>query len=434
VEDDIAGRPGARGATLLRHLAEDAEKEALARARLASALARLLDVPAGGGFSALLEAVIQCCPAVDACGVVVREGADWALRASIGLARGPGPLDAAAAGEAPIGEAASAGRAVSVTLREDDAGALLPRATRAAVAVPLVSGHPGGDVLGVALFGSRTAGALAEEELLLVRVAAERAARALEAERLGAALARAQETAGRAGGFRDQVLAIVGHDLRNPLGAIVMSAALLQKKGGLEGWQAKTVDRVRSSALRMSRIINDLLSYTRTRLGGGIPISRRAADLGELARKMIDELRAAHPDAIVELSVEGELAGEWDPDRLEQVLSNVVSNAIDHGDAGQPVTVALSGDGAAVLVQVRNRGEMPKEALEHAFEAFHRGPELTEKKASGLGLGLYIAREIVRHHGGEIAIRCEDGVTQIDLRLPRRPEPDAAAAAAERRA
>jgi len=433
VEDEIARR-GARGATLLRHLAEDAEKEALARARLASALARLLDVPAGGGFAALLEAVIQSCPAIDACGVLARDGADWTLRASLGLARGPGPLEPAAAGEAPIGEAASARRAVSVTLGDRDASALLPPATHAAIAVPLVSGDPGGDVLGVALFGSRTAGSLGEEELLLVRVAAERAARALEAERLGAALARAREAAARAGGFHDQVLAIVGHDLRNPLGAIVMSAALLQKKGGLEGWQAKTVDRVRSSALRMSRIINDLLSYTRTRLGGGIPISRRPADLGELARKMVDELRAAHPDAIVELSAEGELVGEWDPDRLEQVLSNVVANAIDHGDAGQPVAVALSGDGAAVFVQVRNHGEMPKEALEHAFEAFHRGPELTGKKASGLGLGLYIAREIVRHHGGEIAIRCEDGATRIDLRLPRHPEPHAAAATAERRA
>jgi signal transduction histidine kinase len=212
----------------------------------------------------------------------------------------------------------------------------------------------------------------------------------------------------------------VGHDLRNPLGAIVMSAALLQKKGGLAGWQAKTVERVRSSALRMGRIIDDLLSYTRTRIGGGIPISRRAADLGEVTSKILEELRAAHPAAVVEVSADGDLTGEWDGDRLEQVVSNLVSNAIDHGLEGQPIVLALRGLGAEVEVEVVNQGEMPREVLDHAFEAFHRGPEQTGRKASGLGLGLYIAREIVRRHGGEIAICCERGATRIATRLPRR--------------
>jgi signal transduction histidine kinase len=425
VADDVPVRPGTRGATLLRHLAETAEREAAARGRLASALTRLLDTPAGGDLQPILAAVVASCPAIDACGVVAREGGGWSLLASLGLPHAPGPLAQATAADAPIAEAASSRRPAVASLRGGERSALLPPATRAVCAVPLLVARTPGEVVGVALFASRSSDGFDDDELLLARVAADRAARALETAQLAAALARAQETAGRTEGFRDQVLAIVGHDLRNPLGAIVMSAALLQKKGGLEGWQSKTVDRVRSSALRMGRIINDLLSYTRTRLGAGIPIDRRAADLGELTRKMVDELRTAHPDAVVEVSAEGDLSGAWDPDRLEQVLSNVVSNAIDHGQDGQPVAVRLVGHLDAVTIEVMNRGEMPRESLEHAFEAFHRGPEKTGKKASGLGLGLYIAREIVRHHGGEIAIRSQGGETRIELHLPRGPGPEA---------
>ena len=141
---------------------------------------------------------------------------------------------------------------------------------------------------------------------------------------------------------------------------------------------------------------------------------------GDLTRRVVDELGAAHPGSPVEVSVEGDLVGAFDPDRLEQVVSNLVSNAIDHGLEGQPIVLALRGLGAEVEVEVVNQGEMPREVLDHAFEAFHRGPEQTGRKASGLGLGLYIAREIVRRHGGEIAICCERGATRFATRLPRR--------------
>ncbi|HET9594716.1 MAG TPA: HAMP domain-containing sensor histidine kinase, partial [Anaeromyxobacteraceae bacterium] len=216
-----------------------------------------------------------------------------------------------------------------------------------------------------------------------------------------------------------QVFAIVGHDLRNPLGAVVMSAALLKQKGGLSGWQARTVDRCRASALRMGRIIDDLLSYTRTRLGGGIPVERAATDLGAVVRRMVDELAAAHPEAQVLVETEGDLSGRWDPARLEQVVSNLVSNAIDHGAEGAPVRVHAAGEQEAVHLVVANRGEMPPGVVEHAFEAFQRGPESTGRKASGLGLGLFIAREIVRRHGGDIGVTCERGDTRVEVRLPR---------------
>lgn len=250
---------------------------------------------------------------------------------------------------------------------------------------------------------------------LTARKAAEETAVRLAAERA------ARDVAEKANTYQRDLLAIVGHDLRNPLGAVTMSAALLAKRGDLAGWQAKTVSRVRSSAARMERIIADLLSYTRTRLGGGIPIDPREADLGELARKVVDELVAFHPNSPIHVEVEGDLTGVWDPARLEQVLSNVLSNAVDHGEPDARIDVVLRGAGHAVGVEVVNRGEMPPGMLEHVFEAFHRPPEKEARRGSGLGLGLYIAREIVRGHGGTIEVRSRDGETRLRLELPRRP-------------
>jgi signal transduction histidine kinase len=135
---------------------------------------------------------------------------------------------------------------------------------------------------------------------------------------------------------------------------------------------------------------------------------------------MVEELRVVHVGVRVDLRAHGDLRGEWDGARLEQVISNVVSNAIDHGEEGQPVHVSVSGDGEAVELAVENRGEMPREILDHAFEAFHRGPEQTGKKASGLGLGLFIAREIVQRHSGTIAAGSGNGCTRVVVRLPRR--------------
>jgi signal transduction histidine kinase len=360
--------------------------------RLGAGIDRLLDVPAGGGraLPALAEAVAACSPGMEIT-ILCAEGDGFSVVARGG---GRGPDDPAPSGIAPpeVGDR-----------------------------IPLHTGE--GELLGMAVFSSRGGGGLAEEDRLLARLAAERAAGILERRRLRAALARAEEAARRTSTFRDQILAIVGHDLRNPLGAIVMSAALLQKKGALSGWQAKTVDRVRASSARMGRIIDDLLSYTRTRLGTGIPISRRPADLREVTRKVVEELTAAHPSVLVEVSGEDDSAGEWDSDRLEQVVSNLVSNAIDHGEEGYPVQVFLRDEGEAVVVDVVNRGQMPQQVIEHAFEAFQRGPEQTGRKASGLGLGLFIAREIVRRHGGDISVRSEEGATRIALRLPRRGGP-----------
>jgi signal transduction histidine kinase len=303
-----------------------------------------------------------------------------------------------------------------------DPGVPFPAGARAGAAAPVVAGP----VRGALLVGVRD-GALDDDALLLLRAAADRAALLLDAARLARerdeaaeAARRVEEEAERRRRAVDTILGVVGHDLRNPLGAVHMSAALLMKRGALEGWQARTVERMRSSAGRMGRIIADLLSYTRTRLGSGIPIDPRAADLGAVVRRVVDELRAANPDREIEVAAEGDLSGTWDPDRLEQVASNLVSNAVDHGDPGRPVRIALAGGPDEVVLTVRNEGPgMPPEVLAHLFEPFSRPPDERSRKASGLGLGLYIAREIVRGHGGQIVAQASGPETAVSVRLPR---------------
>ena len=408
---------GGRIARLLRRLGEGAEREAGSRSRPSATLERVLSVQPGDPGS-VLEALLGSSADLDAGCVVTRTGDGWSVTAAVGLDGQPlGRRLAREAVEEGILSAATRGDVVVASLH-GEAPLPIPATTRALCAVPVLDAA--GVALALLLVGSRSAHRLGEEDVLAARVAGLRLLAHVHAASVGEELARSDESGRQATAFRDHVLAIVGHDLRNPLGAIVMSAALLQKKGGLAGWQGKTVDRIRGSAARMGRIIDDLLSYTRTRLGNGIPVHRGRADLHEIARRTIDELKVAHPGATIEVSASGDLGGEWDAARLEQVISNVVSNAVDHGTDDEPVRVTLRGDGDAVEIAVENRGEMPHEVLEHAFEAFCRGPEHTGKKASGLGLGLFIAREIVRRHGGEVWARSDCGSTRIVMRVPRR--------------
>jgi signal transduction histidine kinase len=286
---------------------------------------------------------------------------------------------------------------------------------------------PGVDGAGALIVGSRSAAELGPEAEALVAAAADRVALALTQAALVRERSAAADVALRAEADLaerrraiDFVLGVVGHDLRNPLGAVHMSAALLHKKGDLAGWQARAVERMRSSAGRMTRIIADLLSYTRTRLGTGLPIHRRPARLDEIARRAVDELAAVNPGRTITVDVRGDPLGEWDPDRLEQVVSNLVSNALEHGDPAEPVVVELDEDAGRALLRVRNRGPaVPPEVLAHLFEPFSRPPEEKSRTGSGLGLGLYIAREIVSAgHGGEISVRTGDE-TVIEVRLPR---------------
>ncbi|HET7753329.1 MAG TPA: histidine kinase dimerization/phospho-acceptor domain-containing protein, partial [Anaeromyxobacteraceae bacterium] len=271
-----------RIAALVRHLGETMEQERRARARHLAAIGAVLDAAVEGPdhLAPLVEAAIGAATGLDSGAVLVPEGGGFAVRAAVGMREDTAWVEGSGIAAEVLHERRSAATSSAAGL-----GAPFARGTIAAIAVPMFSRA---GVVGVVLGGSRSALELTPEDQLLVRLVAERAGREIERSALVDALGSAEAVARRTSGFRDQILGIVGHDLRNPLGAIVMSAALLQNRGHLEGWQLKTVGRIRSSAARMERIISDLLSYTRTRLGTGIPIEKRPADIGDLARKVVD--------------------------------------------------------------------------------------------------------------------------------------------------
>ncbi len=240
--------------------------------------------------------------------------------------------------------------------------------------------------------------------------------------------ARAGEaSAARAIRERDRYIGVLGHDLRNPLAAIRMGLQLLLQSQTLTGRDRGRVVRMVGTADRMHDMIRDLLDFTRTSVGG-FPHRPVATDLRRLCDAAVDELRAVHPERTITVEVSGDLTGVWDPDRLKQALLNLLGNAIDHGGDG-PVGIRIEGAGQDVVLSVHNDGEpIPASVLPVLFEPFRRG----DGSPHGLGLGLYIVREIVRSHGGAIEVRstASEGTTFVS-RWPRNARPAEAVASPE---
>jgi len=224
---------------------------------------------------------------------------------------------------------------------------------------------------------------------------------------------------------RDTFLAILGHDLRSPLAAIANSSLYLSSPGMLPaGASLDAVRRIGRSSAKMSSLIRDLLEYTRTRLGRGIPISPQASSMEQICRIALDEIRSAHPERIFRLETSGELRGHFDGERLQQVLSNLLENAVQHGARSEPITLRAYGEADKVTVQVRNHGRpIPPDQLQVIFDPLVQIPSAAageEEEAPGLGLGLYIAREIVQMHGGTMSAESSDrDGTVFSARLPR---------------
>jgi signal transduction histidine kinase len=216
--------------------------------------------------------------------------------------------------------------------------------------------------------------------------------------------------------FRELFIGILGHDLRNPLGAIVMSAGTLLQRGHLDDPDAQTVARIIRASHRMTRMVAQVLDLTRARLGGGIPIEPMPTDLSEVCRNIVGEFEAG-----ILLDVEGDLNGTWDEDRLAQVLSNIVGNAVAYGTPGTDVIVKARADGEDVVVEITNHGApVSADQLPFLFDPFRRaGEERGSSKTGNLGLGLYIAKQIVLAHRGTLDARSSHGTTTFVLRLPR---------------
>lgn len=226
----------------------------------------------------------------------------------------------------------------------------------------------------------------------------------------------------RAVQLSDMFVGILGHDLRTPLGAIKMSAEVIVRSAE-DARSLRPAGRILSSADRMSRMIEQLLDFAQIRQGRGIRLQLAPCHLSEITRQVLQELGDANPQARIHVTSSGTLNGHWDPDRLAQVVSNLVGNSVQHGTAGSPITVELDGTRPDLVhLSVTNLGEIPGEALPRLFEPFKR---TTTSKAGdrGLGLGLFIAREIVRAHGGDLAVRALHGTTTFEAMLPREARP-----------
>ncbi|QRK13396.1 PAS domain-containing protein [Archangium violaceum] len=222
--------------------------------------------------------------------------------------------------------------------------------------------------------------------------------------------------------FEQQLIGIVSHDLRNPLFAITLGASTLLKREGLDEKVTGSVRRILSSAERAGRMIRDLLDFTQARLGG-IPVVRTPLCLHAQAGQVLDELRHTHPERGLELTQEGDTHGEWDPDRVAQVITNLVGNALKYSPPDSVVRVRIRGEERAVLLEVHNRGEpIPPERIPHLFKPLSRGTDKTDMQTRSIGLGLYIVDSIVRAHGGSIHVSsaAAEG-TLFSVRFPRSP-------------
>jgi signal transduction histidine kinase len=222
------------------------------------------------------------------------------------------------------------------------------------------------------------------------------------------------------GEFREQLVGIVGHDLRNPLSTILMGAHLLLLCEGLGPKETGLVRTIVRNAKQATRLIDQLLDLTRSRLGEGIPIDPRRFDLKDICRQVIDETQLMHPDRPLRLDAEGDLTGWWDRDRMHQVLANLVGNAVNHGEPLSPIDLRIEGGETEVAIDVANQGEpIPPATLPFIFDAFRKGRTDRPSPTQGLGLGLFIVREIVRAHGGSIAVTSSGDGTTFRVRLPR---------------
>ena len=229
----------------------------------------------------------------------------------------------------------------------------------------------------------------------------------------------------RVAAFQEQMLGIVGHDLRNPLNAIVTGAELIGEHARELPRIQAVVTRIQSSSRRMTSIVDQLLDVTRARLGDGIPLTLTVVTLGPLVQSLVDELAPTYHDARFEV-IAASVRGVWDPERLEQVISNLISNAAQYGDRTKPIQIRVTAEGSTAIVEVANAikgGPIPAERLATLFEPYRRGATSMSSHRTGLGLGLYIAHEIVRAHKGKLTASSNADGTVFRVELPIRSGP-----------
>jgi signal transduction histidine kinase len=227
---------------------------------------------------------------------------------------------------------------------------------------------------------------------------------------------------------RDMFLAILSHDLRNPFNSIAMTAHIVPKIANDPAEAQECSQLITRSVTVMERMISDLLDYTRTRLGAGMPVKPALFDLAALGRELFKEFSAAHPKRNIQFRADGDLHGFWDSDRIRQAISNLMGNAIQHGSTAFPVILSLRGEVSSVFIEVLNGGNpIPSGELPIIFDPLVRGSSAQHPKSNrpgSIGMGLYIAREVAQSHNGRINVTstANEGTSFI-ICLPRETAP-----------
>jgi signal transduction histidine kinase len=215
--------------------------------------------------------------------------------------------------------------------------------------------------------------------------------------------------------LREQFIAVLGHDLRNPLASIAAGTRMLPKAKSKEAAD-EILGLMQKSAARMSAMIDNVLDFARGRLGSGIALNRSPEPLQPVLKQVIAELRASYPDRKVEAKFALSQPVHCDSGRIAQLFSNLLGNALTHGSAATPVRVqAVTRDGAFELSIANSGDPIPPEAMERLFQPFYR---VAVQRSLGLGLGLYIASEIARAHGGTLSVDSSPDETRFTFRMP----------------
>lgn len=215
--------------------------------------------------------------------------------------------------------------------------------------------------------------------------------------------------------LRDQFIAVLGHDLRNPLASLEAAATLLERRATGPGVPSILAEMKRSTG-RMGRLINDVLDFARGRLGGGLVAIRRPSDLSSVLRHVLRELQIAHPERVIETEIAVGQLIECDPDRIGQLASNLLANALAHGEATKPVRLRAAIEGDVFLLSVRNRGALSPEVKARLFQPFSR--RHSGEIRDGLGLGLYISQAIAAAHQGTLTATSGSNYVEFELRMP----------------
>jgi len=223
---------------------------------------------------------------------------------------------------------------------------------------------------------------------------------------------------------RNMFLAILGHDLRNPLGTLVMGSSFIMQALDLAPKYVLLATRMFNSATRMGKLVNDLVDFTRTHLGPGIPISPRQENLTTVCEQAVNELRTFHPDRVIELHAPASLSAFIDGGRFTQVLSNLIGNALQYGGKESPVAVEVTSADDDISIAINNRGPViPPDKVASIFDPLVRlsgSEDAPPGESTNMGIGLFIAREIVHAHSGRIHVRSDTDGTTFTVTVPKK--------------